>query len=251
MDMSLFSKKKKEAPKSSDEKDLTHTLTCRDSRKNLAYFEEYISLTQSRIDKFNHKLKSGEVRDDRLEPVQQKVFDLRLDLLQAMYSAGYDRDKLREVFLEAISEFHVRTALHRYVRFIQTISFCILFDVEKSKAQNVIKRAKDDGLDDALFDYLSSYFIDIVISENILHKNPYGNLLNLVKGNEAESRIAIKKYLTKWYGGHSDMGWYNSHEHPSNIYSGYWSFESAALSKILGLGDESFEGEEYYPYGLI
>ncbi|WP_221644983.1 PoNe immunity protein domain-containing protein [Listeria booriae] len=47
---------------------------------------------------------------------------------------------------------------------------------------------------------------------------------------------ALKTYLdSKWYAGHDDMGWYDSHFLQGETYSGYWSFESVALVKRLNV----------------
>ncbi len=43
---------------------------------------------------------------------------------------------------------------------------------------------------------------------------------------------------------------YGSHKRNDNSYTGYWSFESAAIAKIMGLNDDSLENHPYYPYDL-
>ena len=35
------------------------------------------------------------------------------------------------------------------------------------------------------------------------------------------------------------------------IHDGYWSFESGALVKVLGLDDSSLKGLPYYPYDMV
>ncbi len=40
----------------------------------------------------------------------------------------------------------------------------------------------------------------------------------------------------------------NAHKEPG--YVGYWSFETAAIVKILGLDDTSLKGNNHYPYDL-
>ncbi|RKO68268.1 DUF1911 domain-containing protein [Sphingobacterium puteale] len=41
------------------------------------------------------------------------------------------------------------------------------------------------------------------------------------------------------------------HHTKCNIHTGYWSFESGALVKILGLDDGHFKELQYYPYDLV
>ena len=47
------------------------------------------------------------------------------------------------------------------------------------------------------------------------------------------------------------MGWYECHKHQGKLYFGYWSFESGANIKILGLDDSILKGISYYPYDMV
>ncbi|MBQ8680607.1 MAG: DUF1911 domain-containing protein [Treponema sp.] len=62
----------------------------------------------------------------------------------------------------------------------------------------------------------------------------------------------IKEVLDKeWYNFHKDAYWYNAHNSESNIYEGYWAFDIAAVSKILGIDDSGLKDAPYYPYDLV
>ena len=52
----------------------------------------------------------------------------------------------------------------------------------------------------------------------------------------------------EWFKGHYDYEWKNAHKEPG--YVGYWSFETAAIVKILGLDDTSLKDNNHYPYDL-
>ena len=52
----------------------------------------------------------------------------------------------------------------------------------------------------------------------------------------------------EWFKGHYDYEWKNAHKEPG--YVGYWSFETAAIGKILELDDTSLKGNNHYPYDL-
>ncbi|MEH7450841.1 PoNe immunity protein domain-containing protein, partial [Bacillus toyonensis] len=45
--------------------------------------------------------------------------------------------------------------------------------------------------------------------------------------------------------------WYDAHENKHDIYSGYWSFESGAIAKILKLDDSTLKDSSYYPYDMV
>ncbi len=42
----------------------------------------------------------------------------------------------------------------------------------------------------------------------------------------------------------------NGKMHIKNLICGYWSFETAAIVKILGLDDTSLKDNNHYPYDL-
>ncbi|EIN8848795.1 DUF1911 domain-containing protein, partial [Listeria monocytogenes] len=44
---------------------------------------------------------------------------------------------------------------------------------------------------------------------------------------------------------------YESHDYHEKIYSGYWSWESGAIAKILQLNDNDLKNLPYYPYDLV
>ena len=61
----------------------------------------------------------------------------------------------------------------------------------------------------------------------------------------------LEKYLKKeWYQGHFDCAWHDDHKYGIR-HDGYWSFESGALVKALGLDDSSLKGLPYYPYDMV
>ena len=57
--------------------------------------------------------------------------------------------------------------------------------------------------------------------------------------------LYVSKRDTLQLGGHDD------HKSKWNIHTGYWSFESGALVKILGLDDSTLKDQPYYPYDMV
>jgi len=53
----------------------------------------------------------------------------------------------------------------------------------------------------------------------------------------------------EWFKGHYDFGWRNAHKEPG--YYGFWSFDTAALAKILGLDDSALKDNNHYPYDTL
>ena len=66
-----------------------------------------------------------------------------------------------------------------------------------------------------------------------------------------ESKInredAMLLYLNNWYENHAEHAWYDSHLRDTDTYCGYWSFEAAAIAKILRLNEDKLKNSVYYP----
>lgn len=91
-------------------------------------------------------------------------------------------------------------------------------------------------------------------SNTVLFPVPYQSALSIISSNNQSKELSIQKlekYLKKeWYRGHSDCAWHDDHKYGIR-HDGYWSFESGALVKILGLDDSSLKGLPYYPYDMV
>src|SRR5699024_7925914 len=74
-------------------------------------------------------------------------------------------------------------------------------------------------------------------------------IIELAEKDKKAASDKLHTYMeTEWFQGHYDYGWKNAHKEPG--YVGFWSFESAALAKILGLDDAGLQDNNHYPYDL-
>ncbi len=125
------------------------------------------------------------------------------------------------------------------------VSIGILLDIEDadfSKLCEAIKRnnAKDWILDKLIHSRIPSW----ELSSTFIQKEPYQFTQDLFDSK------GIREYLKKrWYKGHRDAAWHESHKLPGVFaYFGYWSWESAALVKVLGINDYELKELDFYPY---
>jgi hypothetical protein len=80
---------------------------------------------------------------------------------------------------------------------------------------------------------------------------PYHIAASVFSMNRLQAEAVLADYLKKqWYRGQRHEAWYNDHKWDDNLYLGYWSFETAALVRILGLNDEKLKKSPYYPPDL-
>lgn len=223
----------------------------RDKIKNKQYFIDYIAEDEARIHNFQTKLDNNEVRSDRILPVKRMIHFLKHNLLIAKYSMGNDVGDLASDFEETIFLLPEIWEVESYSLKLSIVSISILLDISRKSSEillGLMRKTKTDWL----LDYLLHYFDrKIIISENLLFPS-YKSLYNAANEKTEDAVSLIKNYLeSKWYKGHINCDWYDSHKSKEKIYSGYWSFESGAIVKILGLNDAILKDVPYYPYDMV
>jgi uncharacterized protein YqgQ len=228
----------------------------RDKIKDSDYFIRFIQKEHERIEKFEFKLKNGEVKEDRILSVKKKIFEIKFGIINALYSKGEDISLIKIEFEKILdSDIEISNLHHRYVDILHLLSLSILLEMDFIIVKKIIDLINRDNLEDKLIDFIIKYkLLDWNRSNNMfLHNTPYKAFDEIIDASDktsAENRL--KKYLEKeWYKGHGDCGWHDTHKEKEDLYFGYWSFESAAIVKIMGLDDSSFKDNPYYPYDLV
>ena len=175
-------------------------------------------------------------------------------ILISKYSAGYPVLELIPDYLQGVQFIKKGwNADAGYVTMLWYLSIGVMLECHKELQQLSIL-LRELSVKDKLFSFLVNNTQDYA-SEKLLWTTPYAGLIEVIefaKTNKEKAVERLQKYLKKeWYKGHSDCGWYNDHKSKWGIHFGYWSFESGALVKILGLDDSSLQGLPYYPYDMV
>src|SRR5690606_35064364 len=143
------------------------------------------------------------------------------------------------------SDIEISNLHNRYVDILHLLSLSILLEMDMTLLKKIIDLINRDHLEDKLIDFIIKYkVVDWNRNSNIfLHDTPYQSFDEIIEVSDKISAAnRLKHYLEKeWYPGHRDSGWYDTHKEKEDLYSGYWSFESAAVVKIMGLDDTSFK----------
>jgi hypothetical protein len=101
-----------------------------------------------------------------------------------------------------------------------------------------------------MLNFLASWISNhsVVWDKNLMteqfEKTQYELMNGVFESDDKEA--ALNKYLDKWYDNNKDSAWYNDHLSTNDVYTGYWSFEAAAVAKILKL-DVSKINKNYFP----
>ncbi|WP_282917785.1 PoNe immunity protein domain-containing protein [Porphyromonas macacae] len=229
--------------------------------KDQEYFKTYFESQLDDIEYYNDALENGEVKEDRILAVRRKIFTISLHTLIAKYSSGYAVSELRNEFENVVTAFEHgwkdrgntpedNMYFDNYLLVLWMLSLGFLLDIESSAFERIVKVLDDSGRKDFFFDYIiKSRLSSRSISEEIIYPDQFLFLKELIKTKDISK---MKIYLDKqWYKRMKLTYWYDNHKSKTNTFFGYWSFESGALVKILGLDDSLLKSQQYYPYDMV
>lgn len=229
-------------------------------REGIEYHKESIAEKRLDIKNLEEDTKNGIQRKSKdnksiIEARYLRTFKYEMEDIRAKYSLGDEITTIEEDFYNAINDLeNTGTREVGYLSLLWTISLGILLETDKKNIERLSKVVEKKEINDAVIDYLL-YASDIgyeKITNNYFKENPYAKTREIIKLAETDKKEASKrlqKYMEKeWFKGHYDYEWKNAHKEPG--YVGFWSFETAALAKILELDDSSLINNNHYPYDL-
>ncbi len=228
----------------------------RDNLNTEIRYKELIQKKTSFVEEDLHEYQcTGTTWDSKQE---LSHFDIILrnayQILISKYSVGYPVLELIPDYLQGVQFMKKGWNTDAgYVTMLWYLSIGVMLECHKELQQLSIL-LKEHSVKDKFFSFLVNNTQDYA-SEKLLWNTPYAGLIEVIelaKTNKEKAVERLQKYLKKeWYKGHSDCGWYNDHKSKWGVHFGYWSFESGALVKILGLDDSSLQGLPYYPYDMV
>lgn len=221
----------------------------RDSIRTKAYFDEFIAQEKERICKFQDKLNSGSIDDERVPLINNKIIYLKTDLIIAKYSRGDSINDIKNEFEELIDMVCEKGDVSIYEDNLCLASLAYLLGVNSDKMMRLRSKLIESETYDYLIDFVflgSESDIDI---NKISFQREYKKLTKYIDDRTKETFL---KYLRGWYRSHLHSSWYDSHKNEKfKLYFGYWCFEAGAIAKRLQLDDNDLQNEQYYPYDMV
>ena len=218
---------------------LMESAAFKDTRKPKAYFTKYLTEQRQRIADKMVKLKDADA--EKKQRILTSLIGQCIDLMKAEFSAGTSTADLKKILTSMLlvcGEYKKAT----YDDLVNLLSLAVVLHGNASK---LIASNKQTISSDRLLDYLANATKGNAVWDNTLKLNPVYTALDTVFDSE-QPEFALLSYLDGWYKAHSASSWYESHKRDTDTYCGYWSFEAAAVAKLLKL-DESAIDSEYYP----
>ncbi|EOP92992.1 hypothetical protein BK751_03980, partial [Bacillus thuringiensis serovar galleriae] len=229
-------------------------------KRGIEYHKEFIEENREEIKSLEEDEKNGIQRypNDNKSIILENYlsnFIHEMNDIRAMYSLGEDISKMEVYFYNAIDDLeHTGTSKVGYIYMLWIISLGILLETGKKNIERLKKIVDKKNVNDAVIDFLlCASDIGYTKMTNVYFKeNPYAKTREIIELAQADKKEASKRLQTymekEWFKGHYDYEWKNAHKEPG--YVGYWSFETAAIVKILGLDDTSLKDNNHYPYDL-
>ncbi|WMY92292.1 PoNi-like cognate immunity protein [Snodgrassella communis] len=241
----------------------------RDKLNSLEGYQEIIDKTKSYTEEFKEKIrnliedekkgiqKHPKPNNEIIEAVYEDIFIYQSDILIAKYSMGQPISSIMEEYKITVSYMEKGwDAISGYISMVRMLSIGIMLEAEPDIFEKLKSLVERDHLNDYLVDFLLQNSTQwSKQTAKFEFPRPYKatqDIISLAQTDKTAALERLKKYLQKeWYRGHSDTGWHDDHKSKWNIHTGYWSFESGALVKILGLDDSTLKDQPYYPYDMV
>lgn len=217
----------------------------RDKRKSADYFNAYIDYQKDRISKKIEKLSDSKGDSSKVERINQSLLKYQTDMVYVQFSVGADKNKLSGYLKDVLKTASEIRSID-YETLLSLLSLSVMLEV-RTDSLSLIDKHCDVIQNDKILNCLANYIQKgkVVWEGRYAIKGLYEKLDDLAKAT-AKENILIE-YLSDWYDAHKDFAWYDSHKNDKDTYVGYWSFESAALAKIMGVDETKLKSNAYYP----
>ncbi|NBA87890.1 DUF1911 domain-containing protein [Emticicia sp. CRIBPO] len=244
--------------------------------KDESYFVFFFIETIERLKTGEEKLIKGKVASDMVKWFIKDQFNLHLRRTIASYTSGENLESVKEKLITTIYYMDkgwmpevvllnnrgkvYNQYAETYDEMLWILSLGYLLDIENDTFQKLVDFIDRDKVKDFLYEFIIQAKIKDrrIITEESWRKYfgipwTFEKLRQVIKETEKESaEYLVKEFVSKeWYRRHKQYSWHDDHKYEICIYSGYWSFETAAVVKIMGLDDSSFIDCKYYPKDLV
>lgn len=232
----------------------------KDCNELIRAYDSFIQENNEEIKQLVEDLsKNVQVHPRDNQSIIQELYEINFiykrDIIRAKYSLGYEIQAIEADFEEAL--FYLEKMEKDdvgYLNLLMMISLGILLETDQTKMVRLARIVEKGKVNDFVIAFLlRTYQIGLeTVNLTFVQELPYVITGDIIVNAEKDKRKAselLYEYVTEyWFHFHYDYGWRSAHEEPG--YVGFWSFEAAALAKILNLDDRRLKTNRHYPYDL-
>ena len=249
-------------------------------RTNLKDFDYYLSYKSKLefLEKQNTELlNDGKILQERIPTVKDLLRQNALKTTILKYTFGESIEDVKKEFGKVINYANenwvglwllqlkpdqklYQYTLSGYDEMLCMLSLGYLLDIVKADFEKLVNLIDKDGVKDFLLEFIIRAKLKnrtLITNENYQTRFDIPKVFKklreaIIETDKIEAEKLTKEFIKQdWYKNHKGQGWYDSHKSKYDIYYGYWSFEAAAIVKIMGLDDSSFRNCDYYPKDLL
>jgi hypothetical protein len=204
-----------------------------------------------------HSISNSEVIENKLKSISDKLYEI----FRIKYSMGVSISELLADFDNFADAYHSVKEPRYYLHVINMLSVGILLDANARSFGKIVEVLKRNYPKERVrnFKFINDWLIDLLVNfrmpgiertnKNFFREKPYAafaDIENVAKTDKVEAVKILKKYLQKQW-----LPSNNTNSRGKEYHSGYWSFESGAIVKILDLDDISLKHLDFYPYDMV
>ncbi|MBF0778742.1 PoNe immunity protein domain-containing protein [Streptococcus cuniculi] len=223
----------------------------RDSLFDKTHFDSLYNHYNEKISNLEDSICQDTVKDKVRKIAPIRLFNWKFQQLKIMYSRGDSLDDIKQAYLKLFDNFIDIFTPDINIDIQHFVALGVLLNIPKEKL-TLLNKIKDNRniIDGFIALCLSEYqILSKVDLEDFLEN--YDSLFNIYNSSTLDKKEKTMDYLQNWYNKMRGTYFWGSHKDTGFLYTGYWSFEVAALVKILNIPDASFRDHKYYPYDLV
>lgn len=228
--------------------------------KWIDYNRKFIAINKEEINSIEKDIKKELERynEDNLSIIEKAYLDnflSEMKKIRGKYSVGENFSSIEKDFYSAIINLeNIGNRGVGYLNLLWMVALGVLLETDQQNMKRLAKVVEKQKMKDFVIDYLlcASDIGWTKINHAFYEEIPYSNtkkIIELAQTDKKEASDRLHTYMDEeWFQGHYDYEWKNAHKRHG--YVGFWSFETAAIAKILELDDEGLKDNIHYPYDL-
>jgi Domain of unknown function (DUF1911) len=211
-----------------------------------------------------------------MESTQQRAWDA-IDHLTTCYSAGHALSELREFYPAALEYWesyakydeaydttaeeesqrgHPHFALpgDAFEQVNRMVCFSILLGWGNTMERLLKVIDYNNHQADGMLERIFAFYVDDrgPPPDECTRHLPYFKTLKIFAAPKNKRPELMAEYLEDWYEASRRESYYDSHaRNDAMSFKGYWSWEAAAITYLLGINDSSYRDAEFYPKDLV
>lgn len=234
----------------------------REPLRDDAYWQEWIAECEDEIRMREEKLQVTPFPEKwKKNSITQSLYYDCKRLITLKYSGGAPVEEIRHDYPRLIEAWvaynqnissgdnkkHLLIS-NDYYRVLTLISWGIIFNAPADMFQKIANHIHSNGEDALVETLLATRLNGRQQASRIIFPQPFELLYQASRAKAGEQAALVKEYLGTWYGNMKDYINYDAHKAKGEGgFTGYWSFEAAAVTVLYGIDDSSFRDMDFYP----